>query len=360
MLLSIITMGKYARTLDELKTKAVLFWPAEILSREASASILPLLLKTQDKFISILKLSDAAPDSWKLFVDASEDIKGNIFLKHLMVLSDLGGEALNKMPPLSQYFEDGKMSYVWREINYEYGFQVIQNDVGLANSNLRVDGKQLLKGYALDRKMEDVIMLLLHGASSIGDTLPEDVKNKCIIGGLIGEPDELEKFVKQSYIRISRQIAGATSNALGQLAQDYVIEIFKSILPSWIFERNGTLPGVSHTGGKTETNFDVVAKSPNGKYFGIEVSFQFTTNSVIERKAGQAQARAEMVHRAGHKICYVIDGAGNINIRESAVRNICNYSDCTVAFSSDEIGVLTEFMANESDNNTNFINGTLE
>lgn len=344
------TMGKYSRTLDELKTKAVLFWPTEILSREASASILPLLLKTQDKFISVLNLSDAAPDAWKRFVDVSEDIKGNIFLKHLMVLSDLGGEALNKIPPVSQYYAKGIMNYVWRERNYEYRFQVIQNDIGLANSNLRADGKQLLKGYALEPKMEDVIMLLLHGASSIGDALPEDIKNKCIIGGLLGNTEEIEKFVKQSYIRISRQIAGATSNALGQLAQDYVIEILKSILPSWIFERNGTLPGVSHTGGKTETSFDVVAKSPKDKYFGIEVSFQFTTNSVIERKSGQAEARANMVHRAGHKICYVIDGAGNINIRESAVRNICNFSDCTVAFSSNEIGVLADFMASESGN----------
>lgn len=343
-------MGKYSRTLDELKTKAILFWPAELLNREANASILPLLLKTQDKFISILNLSDSAPDSWKRLIDISEDIKGNLFLKHLMVLSDLGGEALNKVPPLSRYFEYNKMSYIWREKSYDYHFQVIQNDVGLANSNLRVDGKKLLKGYVLDSKMEDVIMLLLHGASSIGNTLPEDIKSKCIIGGLMGNTDEIEKFVKQSYIRISRQLAGATSNALGQYAQDYVIEILKLLLPSWAFVRNSTLPGVSHSGGKTDTNFDIVAKSPNEKYFGIEVSFQFTTNSVIERKSGQALSRFNMVHSAGHKICYVIDGAGNINIRQSAVRIICNYSDCTVAFSCDEICVLADFLENESSN----------
>ena len=58
-------MSKYARTLAELKEKAVLFWPREILEREASVSILPLLLKTQEKFISILNLSDSSPDSWK-------------------------------------------------------------------------------------------------------------------------------------------------------------------------------------------------------------------------------------------------------------------------------------------------------
>jgi hypothetical protein len=337
-------MSKYARTLGELKEKAVLFWPREIIEKEASVSILPLLLKTQEKFISILNLSDSAPDSWKKLVDVSDEIKGNLFLKHLMVLSDLGGEALNKLPPLKNYFKDGKMTYVWREKKYEYTFKVIGERVPLANASLRADGKSLLKGYTLSDKMEDVIMLLLHGASSIGDTLPDDVKSKCVIGSLIGEPDELEKFVKQNYIRISRQIGGATSNALGQLAQDFVIETLKERLPRWRFERNGSLPGVSHTGGATETTFDVAGTSPNGRHFGIEVSFQFTTNSVIERKAGQAEARANMVHSAGHWICYVIDGAGNINVREAAASTICKYSDCTVALSSDEIGVLAQFM----------------
>lgn len=337
-------MSKYARTLAELREKAVLFWPREILEREASASILPLLLKTQDKFISILNLSDSAPDSWKRLVDVSDDIKGNLFLKHLMVLSDLGGEALNKLPPLKNYFKRGKMTYVWREKKYKYQFKAIHEKVPLANASLRADGKSLLKGYTLSDKMEDVIMLLLHGASSIGNTLPDDVKGKCLIGSLMGEPEELEKFVKQSYIRISRQVGGATSNALGQIAQDFVIEKLRKELPKWLFVRNGSLPGVSHTGGETETTFDVAATSPNGKHFGIEVSFQFTTNSVIERKAGQAEARSNMVHNAGHWICYVIDGAGNINIRAAATRAICNNSDCTVALSASEMKVLAEFM----------------
>ncbi|HWN08872.1 MAG TPA: hypothetical protein VNO50_06270 [Pyrinomonadaceae bacterium] len=340
-------MPKYARTLDELKGKAVLHWPNELIEREASISVLPLLLKTQDKFISILNLSDSSPDSWKKFVDVSE-VKGNLFLKHLMVLSDLGGEALNKYPPFSVYFPDGRMNYVWREKNYEYELKVIQNDVSLTNSALRVDGKRLIVGFPLDAKMEDVIMLLLHGGSSVGDTLPESFKNKCEIGTLIGDPEELEKFVKQSYIRISRQIGGATANSLGQIAQDFVIEKLREILPTWEFNRNGTLPGVSHTGGRTETNFDVIGKSPNDRYFGIEVSFQFTTNSTIERKAGQAQARQALVHDAGHRICYVIDGAGNINIREAAVRTICRYSDCTIALSTEEIRVLANFMEEQA------------
>ena len=75
-------MSKHTRTLAEFKKRAVLFWPRELLEREASVSALPLLLKTQDKFISILNLSDSTPDSWKKLVDVSDEIKGNLFLKH--------------------------------------------------------------------------------------------------------------------------------------------------------------------------------------------------------------------------------------------------------------------------------------
>ena len=94
-----------------------------------------------------------------------------------------------------------------------------------------------------------------------------------------------------------------------------------------------------------DTSFDIVAISPQGKCTAIEVSFQFTANSVIERKAGQAVARKDLLHAAGHKICYVLDGAGNINVRTAAVGTLCNNSDCTVALSRDEINHLAEFLA---------------
>ncbi|MBM3264845.1 MAG: hypothetical protein FJY97_15655 [candidate division Zixibacteria bacterium] len=102
-------MNEYARTLAELKEKAVCFWPPELRRKEAAVSILPLLLNTQDKFISVLSLSDAQPDAWKKRVDVSAEMKGNLFLKHLMVLSDIGGEALSKLTPLNRFFPDNGM-----------------------------------------------------------------------------------------------------------------------------------------------------------------------------------------------------------------------------------------------------------
>jgi hypothetical protein len=106
----------------------------------------------------------------------------------------------------------------------------------------------------------------------------------------------------------------------------------------------GRLPGVTHTDPLTgrETSFDLVV-TDNFRYVAIEVSFQVTTNSTIERKAGQAKSRYEQVEKAGHRIAYVVDGAGNFQ-RETAMRTMLSHSHCSVAFSRSELDVLCDFL----------------
>jgi hypothetical protein len=76
---------------------------------------------------------------------------------------------------------------------------------------------------------------------------------------------------------------------------------------------------------------------------GIEISFQVTTNSTIERKASHASERQTLMKTAGHKIAYVIDGAGHFE-RSAAISKICQNSDCTVAYSDSEFDVLVDFL----------------
>lgn len=115
-------------------------------------------------------------------------------------------------------------------------------------------------------------------------------------------------------------------------------------LPNIEIKPGGRLPGVTHTDTATGrlTSFDLVVTN-TVKYVAIEVSFQVTTNSTIERKASQARGRYEQIEQAGHKIAYVLDGAGNFQ-RDTALRTICSYSHCTVAFSRSELDVLCEFL----------------
>ncbi len=45
----------------------------------------------------------------------------------------------------------------------------------------------------------------------------------------------------------------------------------------------------------------------------------------------------------GNSIAYVIDGAGNFH-RRSAISKICSHSDCTVAYTEEELDVLANFV----------------
>ena len=337
-------MTYFAASVSELRLRAALFWPAELVAREASASVIPILLSTQDKFISLLDVSDASPTAWKDVLRATSGISANVFLKHLMILADVGGEPLKRIrTELNRLFPSGSMIYSWRGETYEYFFKAILQAKSLDNKSLHVDGKNFTVGRFLEDKMEDVAMVLLHGGSATGVQLPEILLEKCILGSLIGRKEELEKFVKQRYILVSKITGGATSNALGQLAQDYVRDSLKRELPDWRITRNGTIPGLSQNEGKTDINFDIVASSTNNHHVAIEVSFQVTTNSVIERKAGQAQSRANLLRASGFHIAYVLDGAGNFE-RVAALNTICQYSDCTVTLTSDDLKILATFL----------------
>ncbi len=281
----------FAATPTELRQHAALFWPADLIAKEASASIVPLLLETQDKFISLLDIADAHPAAWKQALQTTSGLSANVFLKHLMVLADVGGEQIKRLrPELIGLFPSGTMTYVWREQSYTYTFQSLLRPKTVDNKSLFIDGKGLPTPHLLDGAMEDVAMLLMHGGAMTGISLPSPLDEKCSIGSLLGHNDELTRFVKQRYILVSRITGGATANALGQLAQSFVRDTLAEALPQWKITRNGTVPGISHNAGKTDMGFDVVAKSPLGKYVAVEVMFQVTTNSVIERKAGWVYA----------------------------------------------------------------------
>ncbi|MGE5443174.1 MAG: hypothetical protein ACM3SR_01055 [Ignavibacteriales bacterium] len=84
---------KYQKTFEELEQVASKFWPSELSEMEAKVSIIPLLLKTQDQFISIISIETPELDSLFDIVKASS-LSPNLFLKHLVILADYGGELL--------------------------------------------------------------------------------------------------------------------------------------------------------------------------------------------------------------------------------------------------------------------------
>lgn len=340
------TRRNYCRTREELERVASKFWPAELSELEAKASVLPLLLKTQEQFINIISIGSPTLDDLFAILQHS-GLAPNLFVKHLVILADYGGEMLQRVSnEFENLFPERQLLYRWRGELQRYTFKALPQR-RLSNKTLKIDGKELLVYCPLNEALEDAIMLLLFGNAHC-EHYPEaeSALSKCIIGEYLGKSEELRHFIKQRYLWVSRITAGATSNSLGQLAQQFVAQYIKEHLtfPNLIIQHSGRLPGVTHTDDITGrlTAFDVIVTN-GSKYVAIEVCFQVTTNSVIERKAGQARSRYEQIERAGHRIAYVLDGAGNFQ-RETALQTICAYSHCTVAFSRSELEILCTFL----------------
>lgn len=339
-------MAKYNRNITELKTKAAMWWPEELKTKNALANVLPLLLKTQDDFLHLIVLSKNDP--FQLF-DLIKVAKypSNLFLKHLAVLADYGGEPIQR---LGRSFKNifpktkganGKyyFDFIWKEKPFKYKFKALPVN-GLNNKKLFIDGEGLIKEKELNDLTCDMIALLLFASTS--DYAEHAGLIACEIGTMLGNEDELIKFVKQRYITVSRITGGATANSLGQLAQSEIVSfLIKELGDKYKIIRNGhiTIDGYDKKGGMP---FDLVVEKGNKKV-GIEVSFQVTTNSTIERKAGQAADRQALVHKNGYQIAYVLDGAGNFQ-RSSAISTICNHSDCTVAYTVAEFKVLSNWI----------------
>jgi hypothetical protein len=337
---------KYHRTFEELEAVASKFWPSQLSEREARLSVIPLLLKTQDQFINIISIE--TPDLEKLFnIIESSTLPANLFLKHLAILADFGGEPLQRISgEFEALFPQGVLNYGWQgQQRRSYTFRALPNSK-FSNQNLHIDGRHLVEAHPLDDLKKDAIALLLFGSAYAGDNQQTaSALVKCEIGDYLGRPRALQEFIKQRYIWVSRITGGAKANNLGQLAQQFVAEYIQEHLGEDIeIQPGGRLPDVTHTDSITgrETAFDLVI-THGRKYVAVEVSFQVTTNSTIERKAGQAKGRYEQVERAGHRIAYVIDGAGNFE-RETAMRTMLTYSHCSVAFSRSELDILCEFL----------------
>jgi len=330
---------------SDLKKTALIYWPVELAEKEKLSSIIPLLIRTQESFISILRIASKDPFSWITALELCDELYPNLFLKHLCVLSDIGGENLKRFSSeLSDDFYSKDFEFIFRDKIYQYQFVSLKNRATWNNKNLGLDGEGILKPCSLSQEIRDVIMLIMFGGLATSINVPDEIEQKCILGAMIGNIRLLEEYIKHRYIWVSKITGGAKSNRMGQLAQEYIREKLKVYLPEWDFSRK-SIPGISQNEGRTLTKFDIVGIPPHDQppYWGIEVSFQFTTNSVVERKGKLARDRREILNRQHHKVAYVVDGAGNFE-RSSFIQDLIDFSDCVVNFSENDLKRLAKTM----------------
>ena len=313
---------KYIRSIDELENLACNWWPVEVREEAQKMSILQYLLDSQERFISILQLANKnKPEKLFELLNASS-FDYHLFLKHLILLTDLGAEQLQRINKVfKSLFPDNTLYYKLGRKELSYQFKGLPTKSALNNKKLRIDSLEHLKSSAYDKDIcQDLIMMLIYGATST-----------------------------DRRIRVSKIIAGKVSNDLGNKAQEYALNYLAGKLgDNYHLQSNGKLPDVSENDGKTWATFDILVdriddNSRYKKYVGVEVSFQETSNSVIERKATLAHNRFVQVVTKRCYVAYIIDGVGNFS-RRSAVRTLCDNSHCTVAYTPEEFDVLVDFI----------------
>ena len=190
----------YRKTFEELEQSASKFWPSELSEKEANLSIIPKLLETQDQFISILSIETQNLE--KLFgIIKASNLSANLFLKHLVILADFGGEPLERVSSeFKKLFPYGTLNYLWKGRQRSYRFKALPNRL-FSNKTLKIDGKTLLEKHSLDDLQKDAIALLLFGSAYSDDN--QEVASalvKCEIGEHLGKPEQLTNFIKQRYI----------------------------------------------------------------------------------------------------------------------------------------------------------------
>ena len=341
---------KYERTIDELETHACKWWPKEVRDEALQISVLQTLLDSQERFISVLKLANRDNPSGIFAVLDAVQFPYHLFLKHLAVLTDFGSEPLQRVnSDFLTLFPNHTLTYDCGNGPVDYLFTALPIKGTLSNKRMRIDTVENLTSDRYDAALcKDLIMLLIYGAAAVNARV-RAVLFKCTTYEYLGCEAQIDEYVKRNYIRVSRIISGKTASDLGNVAQQYVVKYLADALgESYTVKSNGTIPGVTQNEGTTLTNFDVVVdrKDDTGrrkKYVAVEVTFQETSNSTIERKGGQARDRFEKITSSRNYIAYIIDGAGNF-ARRSAISILCDNSHCTVAYTPEEFTVLVEFI----------------
>lgn len=340
---------KYLRSIKDLERVGCKWWPKEVRDEAMKVSILQFMLDTQEKFICLLTFADKdAPTKLFKLIEAS-DFGYHVFLKHLVLLTDVGSEPLQRFnTSFKEIFPSNRLEYKLKDKEYSYTFKSLPIKGKPSNSKMQIDTVENLQQPCKDINLcKDIITLLIYGAAAVSPKT-RAILYKCTGFEYLGEKEKIEKYVRENYIRVSRIIGGKTATDLGNVAQTYALRYLSDRLgDNYNLVNNGTIPGVKLDDDKDAT-FDIVIdrKDDNGrfkKYVGIEVSFQETSNSVAERKGREAQARFRNTNNRRCYVAYIIDGAGNFS-RPSAMNDMCNNSHCNVAYTPSEFDLLIEFI----------------
>lgn len=292
---------------SQLKSSGEWFWSERFINPHIN----PLLNELSESYNLIL---DTIKKSNPLtLIDNLLDLEVNdsILIKHIMILLDTSAETIDRA---AMYIYEKELTQLTLEDKI-IKFNKLGPDYSknLSNRKIRRADKDLQK---------DILNILLYASQSKEFGKYETFK-KCNLAEIVGDDKKLQDHLSFLALRSSAQIKQLRAVDLGNQHENYVKETIRHLI-----EKYGTSDN-RYNGQQ----FDLVLENGN-KHAIVEIAFQETTNSTIERKAKQAKnGLFNSVDENNDRLIYIIDGAG-VYKRKRALKDlitnshlICNLSD---------------------------------
>lgn len=307
------------------------FWTREMLPDDLLGSQTQQILDTKSDFVNILERSSPETLINRL---VESQIKTELLIQHCMLATDIGKETLDR---IAFYFFYNDMSTVKinaADASEQHQFSVLGNrDVSVSNKSFSQFSPDLIR---------DIYVLLSFGAS-IGQLSKYVTFDRCRLGEICGDEKQIADYFADLYVLFSNQTRGRVRVKKGSAAEDVVsTTLDKVVSNSKInYVSDSRVPNIPSQGETQE--FDFVLQEPDDTFIAIEVAFQETTNSTLERKARQSRELYPVFSERGHKLIHVVDGAGYFE-RDNALRQMIEYSDLAVTLG--EIETLRSYLTN--------------
>ncbi len=326
-----------------LKRNAYWFWTEDIRDTKIDNDALNDLKQSQSSFIQILE-KHSFKDLLSYIQSSQMPLSLYLFIKHLMRATDFSAELLYRTKEFLT-FNNIEILHIIDKDNYiPYQLQSLGK-----YSNKRLLNEKILN--ANPDLVQDIVTIFIFG-SQIKEFEKFISFQKFRLGTVLGNKDGLKNYFVSLYLEVHNQTKGSSSNSSGKLPQDIVKKYLDSYFlnnPS-IKRISSGIPnmGDANKGKGFDAVYTIRKDSGNGIiYVAIEIAFQETTNSTLERKADLAFGYFREFKNLGYYLCYVIDGAGYFS-REPALKRILNNSHLCVTFKPNELKKLCRFMENIS------------
>lgn len=321
--------------LENLKNNGYWFWTSKITSKNNVDPRLQELITTREVFRKILE-DNSSFQIVKSLLNASTPLTLALSLTHLMRATDGSAELLDR---LKDYIIFNNISEITIIDNQKHDFKYEFKSIG------KTFKKQLKNAEILKADIylaEDIITILLFG-SQIKEFQDFITLKKLSLGKIIGNKKELTEYFGSLYLKVSRQSAGITSATSGTIPQKIVLDsIEKDCKKRNDITKvsNNRIKGIGSdpNGREFDLVYEIKKEKSANVFVAIEVAFQETTNSVIERKSREAVNLFPILHKKGYHLCFAVDGAGYFS-RKKALKDIIKYSHLCVTFKElDKLG----------------------